>query len=97
MATIEKPPVYSPSTEPCTIKLDEPACIGCGAYVRMQGMVTLEEAFKSLLCDKCKGTLRAFRYLAEQSLNEGEKVEKTNGEKAFFSSPDGRLTVVKGS
>lgn len=68
---IERQPSYQPTSESCTIKVDMPPCIGCGLtiYQNTTGMLTLEEVFSKLLCDKCRGTLQAFRFLAEPSLN----------------------------
>ena len=74
MARIERQPEYNVRLEDVRILIDMLPCIGCGEIEwERVGLTPIEEVLKRILCDRCRGTLQAFRYLAEPGFQEKMK------------------------
>ena len=67
---IRREQIRPASTEDCEIVITTPIpCIGCGEPPNaFLSETPITEALRNLLCNKCRTTLRAFRFLAEQSM-----------------------------
>lgn len=53
-----------PLPEPAEITFPQPNCIVCGVPPVYTTMMHLEQVFTHLICESCRATICAFKYLA---------------------------------